>query len=163
MPRDLYNFNSNFGSESELRQCIKAFNRGGVKVLADVVINHRCAEFQNEDKKWNKFGGKLAWDDSAVCSGDEFGGKGAPKIGDLYSAAPNIDHSNPVIRQDLIQWLKDLKTEIGFDGWRFDFVKGYPGEILREYIESTNPEIAVGEFWDSCAYTNSDLNYDQVR
>lgn len=58
--------------------------------------------------------------------------------------------------------MKFLRSSIGFDGWRFDFVKGYPGDILKEYIDSTVPELSVGEFWDTCEYTNSVLNYNQV-
>ena len=42
-------------------------------------------------------------------------------------------------------------------------MKGYPGEILKEYIDSTVPELSVGEFWDTCEYTNSVLNYNQVH
>lgn len=46
-----------------------------------------------------QFGGRLPWDASAICSGqDEYGGTGARKRGDVYAAAPNIDHSNPNIR-----------------------------------------------------------------
>lgn len=36
----------------------------------------------------------MAWDETAICSGNpEFGGRGNPKQGDDYGAAPNIDHS----------------------------------------------------------------------
>ena len=110
-----------------------------------------------------QFGGRLPWDATAICSGDDFGGKGATKRGDFYAAAPNIDHSNSNIRNDLINWMKFLRSSIGFDGWRFDFVKGYPGDVLKEYIDSTVPELSVGEFWDTCEYTNSVLNYNQVE
>ncbi len=41
---------------------------------------------------------------------------------------------------------------MGFDGWRFDFVKGYAGERVREYVAATRPALAFGEFWDACAY-----------
>ncbi len=51
---------------------------------------------------------------------------------------------------------------MGFDGWRFDFVKGYGGQHVREYIEATSPSLAVGEFWDDCAYTDSKIEFDQV-
>ena len=43
LPRDLYNLDSRYGSESELRECISVFNEHGIKVIADIVINHRCA------------------------------------------------------------------------------------------------------------------------
>lgn len=110
-----------------------------------------------------QYGGRLPWDATAICTGDDFGGRGGPKRGEHYAAAPNIDHSNPRIRNDLIEWMKFMRTSIGFDGWRFDFVKGYPGETLKEYIDSTVPELSVGELWDTCEYTNSVLNYNQVK
>ena len=54
--------------------------------------------------------------------------------------------------QDLKEWLTWLRHDVGFDGWRFDFVKGYGGERVAEYIEATRPQVAVGEFWDDCGY-----------
>jgi endo-alpha-1,4-polygalactosaminidase (GH114 family) len=33
-------------------------------------------------------------------------------------------------------WLNYLKT-VGFDGWRLDFVRGYGGKYVKEYINST--------------------------
>jgi alpha-amylase len=44
-------------------------------------------------------------------------------------------------------WLKFLRTSIGFDGWRFDYVKGYSGEFSRTYIDATVPDMAFGEYW----------------
>ena len=44
-------------------------------------------------------------------------------------------------------WLKFLRTSIGFDGWRFDYVKGYSGEFARTYIDATVPYMAFGEYW----------------
>ena len=34
-------------------------------------------------------------------------------------------HVQPSVREDIKDWLKWLRNSIGFDGWRFDFVKGY--------------------------------------
>ncbi len=65
--------------------------------------------------------------------------------------------------QDIKAWLSWLRSDVGFDGWRFDFVKGYGGHHVREYIEATDPALAVGEFWDDCAYTDSKIDFDQVR
>ena len=64
--------------------------------------------------------------------------------------------------QDIKQWLSWLRSDVGFDGWRFDFVKGYPGRYVMEYTEASYPKMAVGEFWDDCAYTDSKLEYNQV-
>lgn len=46
MPRDLYDLNSKFGTEAELRDSIAVFHEQGLKVIADIVINHRCAHYQ---------------------------------------------------------------------------------------------------------------------
>ena len=45
---------------------MKGLQSAGLKVLADIVINHRCAAAQDEQGVWNVFGGKLAWDADAV-------------------------------------------------------------------------------------------------
>lgn len=124
LPRDYYDLNSQYGTEAELREMIKTLQDYGLKPIADIVINHRCAHYQGEDGKWNKFGGRLAWDKSVICSNNhEFGGTGNMKAEEDYIAAPNIDHSQERVRKDIIEWLLWLRNSIGFAGWRFDFVK----------------------------------------
>ncbi|GIM08991.1 hypothetical protein Vretimale_12884 [Volvox reticuliferus] len=162
LPRDLYSLDSAYGTEGELRDLIASFHQHNIKVIADIVINHRCANSQGNDGKWNKFGGRLAWDASAICSNNPaFGGRGNPKQGDDYAAAPNIDHSQERIRNDIGNWMKYLRNSIGFDGWRFDFVRGYLGSYCKQYIDETVPAMAFGEYWDSCEYTDGVLNYNQ--
>jgi hypothetical protein len=65
-------------------------------------------------------------------------------------------------QQDIKHWLSWLRTDVGFDGWRFDFAKGYNGQHVLDYIKATQPALAVGEYWDDCCYTDSHLEYDQV-
>ncbi|PSC74900.1 glycoside hydrolase [Micractinium conductrix] len=162
LPRDLYDFNSKFGSEPELRDAIAVFHEQGIKVVADIVINHRCAHYQGDDGKWNKFGGRLAWDKTAICANNPaFGGAGAYKGNEDYPAAPNIDHSQERVRKDIVEWMRYLRNSIGFDGWRFDYVKGYEGRWIGEYVNATVPEMAFGEYWDTCSYTDGVLNYNQ--
>lgn len=161
LPRDYYNLNSKYGTEAELRQLLAVMHENGVKAIADIVINHRCAHFQ-EDGKWNKFGGRLAWDKSYICNNNpSFGGTGGHKPQEDYVAAPNLDHSQERVRKDITAWMKWLRNNVGFDGWRFDYVKGYAGEAVREYINGTVPLMAFGEYWDTCDYTDGVLNYNQ--
>lgn len=162
LPRDLYDLNSKFGTEAELRDSIAVFHEQNIKVVADIVINHRCAHYQGDDGKWNKFGGRLAWDKTAICSNNPaFGGAGGYKACEDYPAAPNIDHSQERVRKDISEWMRYLRNSIGFDGWRFDYTKGYEGRWIREYVDATVPEMAFGEYWDTCSYTDGVLNYNQ--
>ncbi len=46
-------------------------------------------------------------------------------------------HPQERIRTDIINWMKWLRQSIGFDGWRFDFVRGYPGTFCKQYVDAT--------------------------
>ncbi|XP_021905353.1 uncharacterized protein LOC110820232 [Carica papaya] len=162
MPSDLYNLNSAYGSEEELKYCIEEMHSQNLLALGDVVLNHRCAHKQSPNGIWNIFGGKLAWGPEAiVCDDPNFQGQGNPSNGDIFHAAPNIDHSQDFVRKDITEWLNWLRNYIGFDGWRLDFVRGFSGTYVKEYIEASNPAFAIGEYWDSLAYEHGDLCYNQ--
>ncbi|XP_047319845.1 uncharacterized protein LOC124923895 [Impatiens glandulifera] len=162
MPSDLYNLNSAYGTKDELKYCIEEMHNHQLMALGDVVLNHRCAHKQSPNGVWNIFGGKLAWGPEAiVCDDPNFQGRGNPSSGDIFHAAPNIDHSQEFVRKDIKEWLNWLKNDIGFDGWRLDFVRGFSGEYVKEYIESSNPAFSIGEYWDSLAYEGDNLCYNQ--
>ncbi|MED6216523.1 hypothetical protein PIB30_008508 [Stylosanthes scabra] len=111
---------------------------------------------------WNIYDGKLAWGPEAiVCDDPNFEGRGNPSSGDIFHAAPNIDHSQDFVRRDIKGWLKWLRNDIGFDGWRLDFVRGFSGTYVKEYIEASNPVFSIGEYWDSLAYEHGTLCYNQ--
>ncbi|XP_028556674.1 alpha-amylase 3, chloroplastic isoform X2 [Dendrobium catenatum] len=162
MPKDLYNLNSRYGSMEELKDLVKRFHEVGIKVLGDVVLNHRCAHYQNANGIWNIFGGRLTWDDRAIVADDpHFQGRGNKSSGDNFHAAPNIDHSQEFVRKDLKDWLCWLRKEVGFDGWRLDFVRGFWGGYVKDYLLASEPYFAVGEYWDSLSYEYGEMEYNQ--
>ncbi|MCO5586005.1 hypothetical protein L7F22_039942 [Adiantum nelumboides] len=162
MPGDLYNLNSAYGTVEELKNCIEEMHNHDLLVLGDAVLNHRCAQHKGPNGVWNVFGGKLAWGPEAIVRDDpNFQGRGNPSNGDFFHAAPNIDHSQDFVRRDIIEWMKWLRTEIGYDGWRLDFVRGFWGGYVKEYIEATSPAFAIGEYWDSLAYEGGNVCYNQ--
>ncbi|KAL5219930.1 hypothetical protein ABZP36_024643 [Zizania latifolia] len=162
MPTDLYNLNSRYGTIEELKEVVKKFHGAGMKVLGDAVLNHRCAQFQNQNGVWNIFGGRLNWDDRAVVADDpHFHGRGSKSSGDNFHAAPNIDHSQEFVRSDLKEWLCWMRKEVGYDGWRLDFVRGFWGGYVKDYLEASEPYFAVGEYWDSLSYTYGEMDYNQ--
>ncbi|XP_057494019.1 alpha-amylase 3, chloroplastic-like [Actinidia eriantha] len=162
MPGDLYNLNSRYGNVEELKLIVKRFHEVGIRVLGDVVLNHRCAQYKNQNGVWNIFGGRLNWDDRAVVADDpHFQGRGNKSSGDNFHAAPNIDHSQEFVRRDLKEWLCWLRKEIGYDGWRLDFVRGFWGGYIKDYIDASEPYFAVGEYWDSLSYTYGEMDHNQ--
>ncbi|ESW25835.1 hypothetical protein PHAVU_003G069200 [Phaseolus vulgaris] len=162
MPKDLYNLNSRYGTVDQLKDVVKSFHEVGIKVLGDVVLNHRCAHYKNQNGIWNLFGGRLDWDDRAIVADDpHFQGRGNKSSGDNFHAAPNIDHSQEFVRKDLKEWLLWLREEIGYDGWRLDFVRGFWGGYVKDYLEATEPYFAVGEYWDSLSYTYGEMDHNQ--
>lgn len=36
----------------------------------------------------------------------------------------DLDHDNPEVREGLVDWMNWLHDVHGFQGWRFDFVRG---------------------------------------
>eukprot|EP00898_Chlorokybus_atmophyticus_P003727 jgi/Chlat1/4355/Chrsp29S04511 len=164
MPVDYYDLNSRYGSMDQLKILIAELHAAGIQVLGDVVLNHRCASKQNDKGIWNIFGGKCAWGPDAIVSDDpNFHGKGNKSSGDNFAAAPNIDHSQDFVRKDIKEWLCWLRDEIGYDGWRLDYVRGFWGGFVKEYLEVSDPCFAVGEYWDTMDYNMSDLRHNQDR
>ncbi|XP_068651222.1 alpha-amylase 3, chloroplastic-like isoform X2 [Aristolochia californica] len=162
MPRDLYNLSSRYGSMEQLKSLVNRLHEEGIKVLGDVVLNHRCAHYQNQNGVWNIFGGQMNWDDRAIVADDpHFQGRGNKSSGDNFHAAPNIDHSQDFVRKDIKEWLNWLRKEIGYDGWRLDFVRGFWGGYVKDYMDATEPYFAVGEYWDSLSYNYGSLDHCQ--
>jgi len=156
-----------FGTRAELESLINQAHGHGLKVIADIVINHREAQqrnIQGEKISWKGdqyqiASTKMAWgyqqaDPVEIVAGSGGGGRDDGQSG----FAPNIAHTEAVVRNELKEWLSWLQSEIGFDGWRYDMVKGYAPQHLAEYNYHTKPYLSVGEYWDN----NTQLIYDWI-
>lgn len=171
LPGQLYDLNSSYGSKEDLVALNTALLEAGIRPVADIVINHRSADEQNEDGVWNQYrddvphpGKKIDWGEWAVVGDDEkFDGTGNPDTGEGYGPSPDIDHANSTVREGLLDWLKWLRSELGFEGWRFDYVKGYAPEYTKEYVGKTvgADVFSVGEDFSDLAWTDGKLEYNQ--
>lgn len=52
LPTLLYDLNSAYGTEAELKQLVAELHSKNMRVMADIVINHRCADQQDEQGNW---------------------------------------------------------------------------------------------------------------
>ncbi len=55
LPGQLYKLDSSYGNKAQLQELTAALKAAGLRPVADVVINHRCADQQDENGIWNMF------------------------------------------------------------------------------------------------------------
>jgi alpha-amylase len=143
--------NSSYGSENDLRNAIGAFTTRGLRVVADVVVNHRVGT-----SSWADFTDP-GWGCWAVVNNDEWSGRcGGNDSGDSYGPARDLDHANPTVSNDIRTWLSTRLKSVGFTGIRFDYSKGYGAGYARQYADAMGAEFCVGEIWTDLDFNNID-------
>lgn len=157
LPHRWYLQTSRYGTEDQLRKAVSSLHSYGVKAIADIVINHRVGT-----KDWADFTDPQ-WGPDAVCRGDEWpGAAGNWDTGSGYAAARDIDHTQPYVQQSIIDWLHWMKANIGYDGWRYDYSKGYAGSYAAQYNDATSPMFSIGEFWDDLDLNNANAHRQRL-
>lgn len=152
LPRKWYDLNSNYGTEAELRTLVQNLGNNNVQAIADIVINHRVGTTGWADFTEPSLGGC-----SSICSDDEVNWAsnsteqgaacGDNDSGTQYEAARDLNHNSFTVRDEIKKWMTWLKNDVGFDGWRYDFVHGFNAYYFAEYNNHTSPYISIGEQW----------------
>lgn len=150
-----------FGSKSDLSTLIQTAHHHHIQVYADVVINHNSGADATEVspidgmQRWTKFTPAsqrfprdwTCFHPSSFETMDGFG---------MFGGMPDLCHRSPVVYSAMMEFSRWLIETIGFDGFRFDFVKGYGPWLVKgiaeyRYVKNNKPikPFCVGECWDS--------------
>ncbi len=151
-----------FGTAEDLHRLIVAAHQPpAVQVYADVVLNHNSGA---DDLQQNPIDGAMRWTDFKPKSGRfprdwtcfhpcEFESwDGYERQGDM----PDLCHRNPRVYGQVMDWTRWLVEEIGFDGFRYDMVKGYGPWVVGAIQEYRYRRVGaqyfkpfgVAEYWD---------------
>lgn len=159
-PYYYFNQNSSFGTEAELRSLIAKFKANDIGAIADVVVNHRNTEgwFTFPAETYNGVTYKMLPTD--ICKNDDGGAtatqakKDGVRLSNNYDegtdfgACRDIDHKSENVQKIIKAYLKFLKEDIGYTGFRYDMVKGFSGSHVADYNDATGVKFSVGEYWD---------------
>ena len=157
LPTEWYNFDNGYGNKTELKQAVAALKP--TLALCDIVINHRCGIATGGADFANPSFGNSAQNKMAVVADDDCNcGQGHPEerrrdgsLCEANNAGRDLDHTNPQVQARVKAFLRKLKTDIGFAGWRYDQVRGYDGYHIGQYNDDSQPVLSVGEYWDDAA------------
>ena len=149
-----------FGTKQELLSLIKTAHKHELSLIADVVINHNSGADEKEvnpltgEERWTSFKPKSEkfprdWEcfhPSMYESWDE----------GTFGGMPDLSHRNPYVYAEILKLTRWLVEEIGFDGFRYDYVKGYGANTITaiqeyRYMRDGQPfyPYGVAEFWDN--------------
>lgn len=169
-PYYYFNHNSSFGTEAELRSMIKTFKANGIGTIADVVINHRNTEgwftFPAETYKGVTYQ-MLSTD---ICKNDDGGATLAQANKENVSLSSNndegedfgdcrdLDHKSTNVQNVIKAYLKFLKDDLGYIGFRYDMVKGFDASHVADYNDAAGIDFSVGEYWDGVSAIQKWIN-----
>ncbi|HEY6838502.1 MAG TPA: alpha-amylase family glycosyl hydrolase, partial [Geobacteraceae bacterium] len=158
-----------FGSEEELRSLIKTAHHHGMKVYADLVLNHNNGADAQElnpilqKERWTRFTPK-----SNIFTRDWTCFNPSPyrELDDVaFGDMPDLCHINPRVSTGILNHAKWMIEKIGFDGFRYDFVKGFGAWIVRAIHDRTYTRdgktvdiFGVGECWAGDAFIDGWLD-----
>ena len=157
-----FDHKSAFGTEAQLRSMIKTFKQKGTGIIEDVVINHRASvdgnwlNFPKETYKGVDYqlgAADICQDDEAKNEKDKDGKQiyfptGAKDTGEPWGGARDLDHTGANVQKNVNAYLDFLLNDLGYVGFRYDFVKGFAAKYVGQYNVTAKPKFSVGECWD---------------
>src|SRR4051812_46962737 len=150
-----------FGSKDELIELINTIHENNMHVYADLVLNHNNgADAQEKNPidnklRWTKFHPKS---EKFLRNWKCFHPSVFERWDNMeFGEMPDLCHRDPYVYTEMMKLAQWMIEDIGFDGFRYDFVLGYGGWIVKSILErrykrdgKTNfAPFGVGECWDT--------------
>jgi len=150
-----------FGNQVELVSLINGAHAANMQVYADLVLDHNSG---GDSQELNPIDGQTRWTRFNPASGKfprdwqcfqpstyEF------YEGMTFGDMPVLCHRNPKVYGEIIALAQWMVETIGFDGFRFDFVKGYAPWMAKaiaelQFLKKSDQgfyTFCVGECWDN--------------
>ena len=161
---DLYwftNYNSSFGSKTQLQSMINTFKSKGIGTIADVVLNHRRNVSNWVDFPAENYNGvTYQLKSTDICRDDDNGATLSWANTNGYSLSSNndtgegwgglrdLDHTSTNVQTNVKAYVKMLLDDLGYAGFRYDMVRGYAAQYTGMYNAYAAPTYSVGEYWD---------------
>ncbi len=169
LPKQYSKQNSDWGNRTSLEKLINAFHNSGTKVIADIVVNHLdykssgCDFYENDFGEFGKFQPDYTW----ITKNDEIWGSGnaecktpGPNAKDddgygpyderNYNGARDLDHDGSEdVRKMVRAYEQWMIKEMKYDGFRYDYCKGFHGSHINDYNNTSKPYLSVMEYWSS--------------
>ncbi|WP_248908234.1 alpha-amylase domain-containing protein [Halocatena marina] len=143
-PVDFRDFNSAFGTASELQTLIDTAHSHGIEVYLDCVMNHMA------DGRGYDFPA-FSNPDFHHCCGqiDDWNDEHEVKNGELLGL-PDLEQESSYVRGELYNYMKKI-SDFGADGYRYDAAKHMPHWFFQDYANQWADEFGlerVGEVYD---------------
>ncbi len=134
-----FDLNSRYGTKQELIELVSTFHKLDIKVIIDIVLNHRD-RFRMKKDTWEYPG--PAW----RISGSDTGGA-------FFDGSCDLKLDMPEVYNRFKHALNELLDECHVDGWRWDFVWGYHPKDVFSLIKDTKKVeyFSVGEYWQAAS------------
>jgi alpha-amylase len=151
-----------FGGKDELVTLISSAHAANIQMYADIVINHNNGGDASEvnpidgQTRWTKFNpvsGRFPRDWKCFHPSNFQVVDQYPPFGGM----PQLCHQNPDVYSEVMEYTRRMIEDIGYDGFRFDYVKGFGPWMIKAIAERrfAKPGVplympfCVAEYWDS--------------
>ncbi len=149
-----------FGTRAELEELIQTAHTNRLQVYADMVFNHNSGA---DEQERNPLDNQLRWTKFTPMSGQFprdwncfHPSLYEDRDRETFCGMPDLCHRNPKVYVELIRYCRWLLEDVGFDGFRYDCVRGFGGWMVRSIQElrarrqgAGFKPYAVAECWDS--------------